>query len=126
MSEIERTIEFLSCIRSQLNYASEIREKKRTIINLSVDNWQEINTALTALQEKAERDNPNPLTLDELREIDGEPVWFEWTKDALFPGGGWKVWGAKYIQAYCDEPAICEEYGKTWLAYLYKPKELKE
>ena len=31
--------------------------------------------ALSAINEKQERENPKPLTLDELREMDGEPVW---------------------------------------------------
>ena len=31
--------------------------------------------ALSALREKLEHENPQPLTLDELREMDGEPVW---------------------------------------------------
>lgn len=31
--------------------------------------------AATALQEKAERENPKPLTIEELRQMDGEPVY---------------------------------------------------
>lgn len=31
--------------------------------------------AIAALREKAEREDPNPLTLEELRQMDGEPVY---------------------------------------------------
>ena len=71
---------------------------------------------------------PNaPLTLEELREMDGEPVymvdltgrtlWNQWiifensTDDGFIPmGGGW--FGA-------------ENYGKTWLTYRRKPEEVQ-
>lgn len=36
--------------------------------------------ALAALREKQERENPKPLTLDELRERVDKPVWESWTK----------------------------------------------
>lgn len=61
-----------------------------------------------------------PLTLEQLRGIDGQPVWI---KDLKTPEcSGWRMiyWDrgkylvliAKSIQGY-----ILEEYGKTWLAY---------
>lgn len=34
-----------------------------------------VATALIALREQAERENPKPLTLDEIRQMDGEPIW---------------------------------------------------
>ena len=74
---------------------------------------------------------PNaPLTLDELREMDGEPVWMstrrlsEWcivhsfhSDDVI--GGGIIVTrrtAEKRTYSYAD-------YGKTWLAYRRKPEE---
>lgn len=33
--------------------------------------------ALAALREKQERENPEPLTLEELRGMDGKPVWVQ-------------------------------------------------
>lgn len=33
--------------------------------------------AVTALLEKAEREDPQPLTIEELRQMNGEPVWVE-------------------------------------------------
>lgn len=62
--------------------------------------------AISALQEQDERENPKPLTLDELRGMDGEPVWllpdrkcFIVNNDFLLPYGerhpcGVDMWGA--------------------------------
>lgn len=61
---------------------------------------------------------PNdPLTLEELRKMDGEPVWVECMENHVL-----SCWG------YHDEDGVngyCaffndDEYGKTWLAYRRK------
>lgn len=86
--------------------------------------------------EKHERENPEPLTLEQLREMEGEPlkhwVWIEvldpceFHYDAIsgyyrtsidFTKGeafccGWP--GLICAYDYCD-------YGKTWVAYAHKP-----
>lgn len=66
-----------------------------------------------------------PLTLDELRKMDGEPVWVE------FQDGSGGCWGLVHITMfnhvvfanglYCTVGK--PYYGKTWLAYRQKPKE---
>lgn len=64
-----------------------------------------------------------PLTLEELREMGGEPVWIE--SDG-FMGARWQI-----IRCVDDKstwlrgfPALKnEDYGKTWLAYRYKPED---
>ena len=85
--------------------------------------------AISALRERIERESPKPLTLDELREMGGEPVWI------TSPTGGTGVWRVCYgerARRRCGEKVIyfavgiCEnisDYGKTWLAYRYNPKE---
>ena len=69
---------------------------------------------------------PNePLMLDELREMDGEPVWIA-NPDAL-GYGRWGIVDGVY-QAEDDQVLMlrgdysCHYYGKTWLAYR-RPKE---
>lgn len=64
----------------------------------------------------------NPLSLDELRRMDGEPVWGT-------HGVGWKIcYGLTNHRGYlCMETGdggfICmDHYGKDWLAYSRKPK----
>gem|GEM_PF-1846632 len=75
-------------------------------------------TAIQALQEKLERENPQPLGLEELRKMDGEPVWIE-----IIGKPDLNCWG------YHDEDGVNgytrftsdDDYGKTWLAYRHKP-----
>ena len=74
---------------------------------------------LTALNRHAQPDN-EPLTLDELREMDGEPVWIVLAPDL-------RRWGLVDIANNCVEGFFStpyfSDYGKTWLAYRYEPKE---
>lgn len=67
---------------------------------------------------------PNePLTLEQLREMDGEPVWVD-GKDY----GGWTIFkaGANKQVARCLDNVnlsyYMADYGKTWVAYRRKPE----
>lgn len=68
----------------------------------------------------------NPLTLEQLREMDGQPVWVDYIGDITCPSQ-WCV-----VNTFLDKvgntdfefPFECdpdEVYGKTWLAYAYPP-----
>ena len=74
--------------------------------------------AISALrqQDVADKDagKNEPLTLDELREMDGEPVWL-----VNQNGGRWVIMSGAYL---CDSRKNAD-YGKTWLAYRQKPEE---
>ena len=66
-----------------------------------------------------------PLTLAELREMRGEPVWVETPGQRKF--GRWGiVCGAdddEYGKTlYLHGDYTCRNYGKTWLAYRRKPE----
>lgn len=62
----------------------------------------------------------NPLTLEELREMDGEPVWVECpTNQKCSCWGYHDEDGFNGYCAYFDD----DEYGKVWLAYRRKPEE---
>ena len=76
---------------------------------------------------------PNePLTLDELREMDGEPVWCKWLlpEDRAIEQGKWFIVisgdkagleikrPAEYGCHFCK----IDDYGKTWLAYRRPPE----
>lgn len=76
--------------------------------------------AAVAWNRRAQRRQPNePLTLEELREMDGEPVWAE-----CLIQGSLSCWG------YRDEDGVCgycatfsdDDYGGYWLAYRRKPE----
>ena len=93
--------------------------------------------AVAALREQEERDNRiesdavknDPLTLDELREMDGEPVWVETGEVSLGEQiiGSWEIFigreSAIYYFTRRKRGFFAEHYGKTWLAYRRKPKE---
>ena len=68
-----------------------------------------------------------PLTLDDLRKMDGEPVWIK-----LFdPDEAFWVLRNEWVDTRNPEPMILfhmrwyshVDYGKTWLAYRQKPEE---
>lgn len=75
-----------------------------------------------------------PLTLEQLRDMDGKPVWCEWLlpEDKAVESGKWFIvvigdlTGLKILRplefgnCFCKE----EEYGETWLAYAYPPAHI--
>ena len=73
---------------------------------------------LSALRQQETVTNRNglnePLTLDELRQMDGEPVWL-----VNQNGGRWVIMSGAYLW----DSRKNADYGKTWLAYLQKPEE---
>lgn len=74
-------------------------------------------------------EKPNdPLTLDELREMNGEPVWVEtpWVDREI--SGRWVIVDGVNLEKkvlFTRGDFTCHDYGKVWLAYRRKPKEEK-
>ena len=70
-----------------------------------------------------------PLTLEELRNMDGKPVWCKYIGDTTFPDQ-WmvvnekmeKCGNAEWELPFEDNPD--DAYGKTWLAYAYEPPRI--
>ena len=68
-----------------------------------------------------------PLTLDELRQMDGEPVWIK----LIDPDEAFWVLRNEWVDTRNPEPMILfhmrwyshADYGKTWLAYRQKPED---
>ena len=69
-----------------------------------------------------------PLTLDELRQMDGEPAYFVSLRD------GFSAWGIVHVvnmsQSWFIAVSGCERafgdrdsYGTAWIGYRHKPKE---
>ncbi len=90
--------------------------------------------AIAALRAQQEREKNEPLTLDELREMDGKPVW-------CVDGSGDETWGLVHMD-YSHMDVIDHDCGLWrgefynmggdgrnslhrlgWLAYRRKPKE---
>lgn len=75
--------------------------------------------AFKALQEMEERENNVPLTLAELKQMQGEPVWvhnLEVNKS---------FWALAYQDVVSNRLGYLDYsgYGQTWFAYRYKPRE---
>ena len=63
-----------------------------------------------------------PLTLAELRKMDGEPVWVQ--SPGVPEYGRWAiVEGVGENCLFLHDDFTCHDYGKTWLAYIQKPEE---
>ena len=102
--------------------------------NVTCDLTREVlGMAIDALREKQERDNPQPLTLDELREASeqnefcGAHIWIKdldcgWIAAAITDrttqDGVVGIWCVDTNEVFREK-----DYGKTWLAYRYEPKE---
>lgn len=68
---------------------------------------------------------PNdPLTLEQLREMYGEPVWVE--TPGVRKYGRWGIVDGLHIESktlfLCGD-YTCRDYGENWLAYRRKPEE---
>ena len=94
---------------------------------------QIIDMLISALEGDTTLPPPNePLTLEELREMDGEPVWCKWLlpEDRAIEQGKWFIVisgdkagleikrPAEYGCHFCK----IDDYGKTWLAYRRPPE----
>ena len=85
----------------------------------TIEHREACRMAVIALREQEERENRKPLTLDELRKMDGEPVWIDdWFEDFH----GWEL--SEDASDYFDgDSRTVESYGTRWEAYRSKPKE---
>lgn len=86
-----------------------------------------LGIARITIREQVEQENPQPLTLDELRKMDGEPVY---VVDLRRSGGsiaGWIVFSHSEDYGFFPRAGhgffSVSGYGKRWVAYRSKPKE---
>ena len=80
-----------------------------------------LDMAIAALRQQGQERNA-PLTLDELRQMDGEPVWVQ--SPGVPEYGRWAiVEGVGENCLFLRDDFTCHDYGKTWLAYRQKPEE---
>ena len=80
-----------------------------------------LDMAVKALEDVPDKDvgKNEPLTLDELRQMDGEPVWVQ--SPGVPEYGRWAiVEGVGENCLFLHDDFTCHDYGKTWLAYRQK------
>lgn len=97
------------------------KDPKKGFGHDAIDILTEIHCAPTICQ------TPNdPLTLEELREMDGEPVWVQ--SPGVPEYGSWRIVAGVdtedgELTLFCHGDFNCRDYGKAWLAYRRKPEE---
>lgn len=65
-----------------------------------------------------------PLTLEDLKQMEGEPVWVE--ASGITKYGRYAIVDSVYVEdkiLYLRRDYPCIGYGELWLAYRSKPKE---
>ena len=83
-----------------------------------------LDMAVKALEDVADKNvgKNEPLTLDELRKMDGKPVWVQ--SPGVPEYGRWAiVEGVGENCLFLRNDFTCHDYGKTWLAYRQKSEE---
>ena len=113
------------CLRSL-----EALEQKSNPQNEEAVRWSV--KALKFMQRSTLTPPNEPLTIEQLREMDGEPVWCKWLlpEDRAIEQGKWFIVisgdkagleikrPAEYGCHFCK----IDDYGKTWLAYRRPPE----
>lgn len=100
------------------------------------DYWTGYDNALCAIQDFiADIPTLTPqneaLTIEQLREMDGEPVWVDFTGSAIKREPGWFILkNAQDEEVYLVGKTSVykgyEYYGKTWLAYRRPPERQED
>ena len=129
----EKAVELLLEKRRELQSFVDVTPKPEETYPHMVAFCEALDVAAAALREKAERENPRPLTLEELRQMHGEPVY---VSDLQRPGGSeYCIIHAKDKYGHGDKYRSAqiggcecfwynfEDYGERWIAYRHKPKE---
>jgi hypothetical protein len=84
--------------------------------------YEALDMAIAALREQEERENPKPLTAEELVQLKGEPVWIVWP-DCRIANKWWIVDSYDWHLMEFNDYFMMRRYGETWIAYRHKPKE---
>lgn len=125
MDEWESTL----CKRSEfITAANRIEQLRAELTNERIDNTNLIGELATVTAErdryKAERENPQPLTLEELRRMDGQPVWVTFLDDVFTIGHTaplWMIVNAEEKEFQAKNEYVCfSDIG--CIAYPSKPK----
>lgn len=86
------------------------------------DTLKAIEMAIRAIRAVSSNE---PLTLDQLRRMDGKPVWVQ--TPGIEKYGRWAIVAGVNIEdnaLYCQGDYTCRDYGKMWIAYAYPPAHI--
>lgn len=83
-----------------------------------------LNMAIKALRTRKFTLPNDPLTLEQLLEMDGEPVWVQYGQyDGEWVIVAWNIYDAISYTRKAPFKLSVYSYGDTWLAYRRKPEE---
>lgn len=109
--DVKEAITQLTGLKKYCEGMAECDESGSYVFDLDV---QALDMAITALSPPNE-----PLTLEELREMDDEPVWCCPKNDSA--KGSWMIVGPNGCENITSF-AIYDDYGTGWLAYRRPPE----
>lgn len=117
------------CLADDLTAAADAIERlKSELTQEKIDNTNLIGELATVAAErdryKAERENPQPLTLEELRRMDGEVVCIPESEEYFGGMGIVSVSQERVVDVGVPKFGYWpfREYGEGWRAYRSKPK----
>lgn len=91
----------------------------------SVHGCAVLKAAVGRLEELTAPPSNDPLTLEHLREMDGEPVWVQYGQyDGEWVIVSWNIYDAISYTRKTPFMLSIYSYGKDWLAYRRKPEEV--
>ncbi|WP_206460406.1 hypothetical protein [Anaerovorax sp. IOR16] len=130
MNDIKKAIDALKVLSSvSLSwFGTAATEEQRNVLENDINS---LDLAIEALQEKSERENPKALTLEQLREREGKPVYVVYFSSScsIKKPSEWLV--LKLCNPTVDYPFVVFEgerlnamyYCRGWIAYDHEPKE---
>lgn len=97
-------------------------EKQREVVEFTISALRQQETVTDSHQLN------EPLTLDELRQMDGEPVWIHFIGGAVIRNDGWFIisqigTSEIFLSGKVSVYKNFWYYGETWVAYRQKPEE---
>lgn len=118
---IEEIINHLDVLAS----VGELAEETGTVRDINSDNSAALRMAIALLKTHPEAQPNEPLTLEELWEMDGQPVWVvpKIENEYGVPPVWMVVDSEHHMASNCKHFAFCGDYGTGWLAYRRPPKE---
>lgn len=84
------------------------------------ENWADLLEVMETCLEAVRGYGSEPLTMEQLREMDGQPVWVQ--TPGIEKYGRWAIVAGVNIEdkvLYCQGDYTCRDYGRVWIAYGY-------
>ena len=135
----KQAITYLTKRRNELELSLKIDCPKSSEIEKMFRQQLEVtDMAIQALKEQEERASPKPLTLKELRQMEGDVVWVVVIDPDVFcdPKDTFSDWGhvrKSWVRLWDASRADIitvshhfEDYNKTWIAYRYQPDKQED